>query len=115
MPSKHYNPDVAFVSTRIASNCQRGVLDPIPRTQHRPITITIISQITATHCHFRSCFNLKKANWSKFTDEIDQAIANIPAHPNHYNDFVDLVKNAARHNNPRGCQTRQKHKYVAFI
>ena len=96
--------DVAFVSTRIASMCQRGVLDPIPRTQHRPITITIRSPVTATHCPFRRLFSLKKANWSKFTNEIDQAIANIPAHPNHYNDFVDLVKKAARHNIPRGCQ-----------
>ena len=84
--------------------CQRGVLDLIPRTQHRPIAITIISPVTATHCPFRRRFNLKKANWSKFTNEIDQAIANIPAHPNHYNDFVDLVKKAARHNIPRGCQ-----------
>ena len=63
-----YNPDVAFVSTRIASMCQRGVLDPIPRTQHRPITITIRSPVTATHCPFRRRFNLKKANWSKLTN-----------------------------------------------
>ena len=84
--------------------CQRGVLDPIPRTQHRPITITIRSPVTATHCPFRRRFNLEKANWPKFTNEIDQAIANIPAHPNHYDDFVDLVKQAARHNIPRGCQ-----------
>ena len=72
---RRYNPDVAFVSTRIASMCQRGALDPIPRTQHRPITITIRSPVTATHCPFRRRFNLKKANWSKFTNEIDQAIA----------------------------------------
>ena len=83
---------------------ERSILDPIPRTQHRPITITIRSPVIATHCPFRRRFNLKKANWSKFTNEIYQAIANIPAHPNHYNDFVDLVKKAARHNIPRGCQ-----------
>ena len=55
-----YNPDVSFVSTRIASMCQRGLLDPIPRTQHRPITITIRSPVTATHFPFRRRFNLKK-------------------------------------------------------
>ena len=60
-----------------------------------------LAKITAMHCPFRRRFNLKKANWSKFTNEIDQAIANIPAHPTHYNDFVDLVKKAARHNIPR--------------
>ena len=47
---------------------------------------------------------INKANWYKFSNEIDQAIANIPAHPNHYNDFVDLVKKVARHNIPRGWQ-----------
>ena len=99
-----YNPDVAFVSTRIASMCQRGAPDPIPRTQHRPITIIIRSPVTASHCPFRRRFDLNKDNWSKFTNEIDQAIANILAHPNHYNDFVDLVKKSARHNIPRGCQ-----------
>ena len=84
--------------------CQRGVLDPIPRTQHRPITITIRSPVTATHCPFRIRFYLKKDKWSMFSDEIDQAIANIPTHPNHYNEFVVLEKKAARHNIPRGCQ-----------
>ena len=99
-----YNPDVAFVSTRIASMCLWGVLDPIPRTQHCPIKITIRSPVTATHCPFRRHFNVKKANLSKFTNEIYQAIANIPAHPNHYNDCVDLLKKAARHNILSGCQ-----------
>ena len=47
-----YNPDVAFVSTRIASMCQRGVLDPIPGTQHRPVTITIRSPVTASAMPF---------------------------------------------------------------
>ena len=94
---------MAFVSTRIASLCQRGVLDAILRTKHRPISITIRSPVTATHCPFRRRFNLKKANWSNFTNEIDKAIASIPAHHNRYDDCVDLVKKAARHNIPRRC------------
>ena len=49
------------------------------------------------HCPFRRRFNLKQANWSRFTKEIDQAITNILAHPKHYNEFVDLVQKAARH------------------
>ena len=104
LPKSFDSADVAFVSTRIASMCYRVVLYPIPRTQHRPIIITIRSPVTATHCPFRRRVNLKKANWSKFTSEIDQAIANIPAYPNHYNDCVDLVKKVARHNIPRGVR-----------
>ena len=99
-----YNTDVAFDITRIVLMSQIGVLDPISRTQHRHITITIRSPVTATHCPFRRHFNLKKANWSKFTNAIDQAIANIPANPNQYYYFGDMVRQAARHNIHRGCQ-----------
>ena len=98
-----YNPDVAFVSTRIASMCQRDVLDPIPCTQHRPITITIRSLATATH--WRRRFNLKKANWSKFSNEIDQfKPLQISQHTQITTMTVELAKKAARHNIPRGCQ-----------
>ena len=102
-----YNPDVAFVSTRIASMCQRGVLDPILRTQHRPITITIRSPVTATHCPFWERFNLKKANWSKFTNEIDQTIANFPAHPNHYDDLCGPGK--------EGCTTQHPRRSTSLV
>ena len=53
-----------------------------------------------------SNYSDEHSSWSSLSlgSQIDQAIATIPAHTNHYNDFVDLVKKAARHNIPRGCQ-----------
>ena len=57
-----------------------------------------------THCPFRRLFDLNKYNWSQLSNERYQGIGNSPAHPNHYNGLVDLVKKATRHNIPRGCQ-----------
>ncbi|ROT79848.1 putative growth/differentiation factor 11 [Penaeus vannamei] len=32
-----YNPDLAFVTSRHSNNFEKSVLDPVPRSQHRPI------------------------------------------------------------------------------
>ena len=39
-----HNPDNAFVNQTIDSLCKKGVLDPIPRTQHRPISVSVYSR-----------------------------------------------------------------------
>ncbi|XP_014671672.1 PREDICTED: uncharacterized protein LOC106812338 [Priapulus caudatus] len=37
----HYNLDLMFVSTSIAGQCEKAVLDPIKGTKHRPIVLKI--------------------------------------------------------------------------
>ncbi|KAL7379523.1 hypothetical protein ABVT39_000762 [Epinephelus coioides] len=49
-----YNPDL------VSSRAVKEVLDLIPHTQHRPITITIRSSLQATTVPFCRRFNLRK-------------------------------------------------------
>ena len=100
-----YNPDLVCVSSELTSRVAKAVLDPIPHTQHRPITITIQSVLQATTVPFRRRFNLRRADWLPFQQEIENSISSIPSHPNNYNMFIDLLKRSARRHIPRGCQT----------
>ena len=100
-----YNPDLVCVSNGLSSRATKEVLDPIPHTQHRPITITIKSVLQATTVPFRRRFNLRKADWSSYQQEIEESIHSIQPHPNNYTMFTELLKRSARHHIPRGCQT----------
>ena len=57
-----YNPDIAFVNQTIGSLCKRGVLDPIPRTQHRPICVSVHAAVTPTIVPYQRRFNFQTAD-----------------------------------------------------
>ena len=48
-----YNPDMSFVSTSIAHQCEKLVLEVIPKTQHRPIAIKIKAAVSPQEVPFR--------------------------------------------------------------
>jgi len=48
---KGYNPDLVFVSSNIATLCNKLVLEPIPITQHRPVGIKIMQQLSQRLFH----------------------------------------------------------------
>ena len=64
--TKGYNPDLIFVSSNISDMCDKSVLDPIPRTPHRPICVTvnpvIVPQPTTSRRHFYN----KKTNLDEY-------------------------------------------------
>ena len=71
-----YNHDIIFATNRIAVCCNKSVMEPVPRSQHRPIGVQVNAAITVQTVPFRRRrFYLKKANWEQF----DAAVENIPA------------------------------------
>ena len=98
-----YNPDLIFVSSNISDICEKSVLDPIPRTQHRPICVTVHPAIGPQPTPFRRRFNLRKAKWDDFSTDFDEAIEE-PV-PENYDRFIGLIRVASRRHIPRGCRT----------
>ena len=98
------NPDLSFVSTSIVHQCEKLVLEVIPKTQHRPIAINIKAAVSPQEAPFRRRYNLKKADWEGFAKSVDMGITDIVPTPDNYGSFVDLIKKTSRQNIP--CVSR---------
>ena len=101
-----YNPEIAFVNHPTGILCKKGVLDPIPKTQHRPISVRVHAAVTPTIVPYGRRFNFQKADWISFATDLENQIYNITPNPKNYKPFTNLVQNIARKHIPRGCQTR---------
>uniref|UniRef100_A0A6P7FWY6 Uncharacterized protein LOC114331686 n=1 Tax=Diabrotica virgifera virgifera TaxID=50390 RepID=A0A6P7FWY6_DIAVI len=88
----------------LEDRCVRKVYKPIPKTQHRPVGISVYSAIKAPKIPFKRRFNFKKANWEKYTDELETQVKNIVPIPKNYDAFIKLVKRTSCKHIPRGCQ-----------
>ena len=102
---KGYNPDLIFVSSNISDMCEKSVLDPTPRTQHRPICITVHPVIVPQPTPFRRRINLRKAKWDDFSTDFDEAIVEVEHVPGNYDRFIGLICVVSRRHIPRGCRT----------
>ena len=60
--------------------CEKHVLGPIPRTQHRPICVTVHPVIVPQPTPSRRRFNLRKAKWDDFSTDFDEAIEEVEPH-----------------------------------
>ena len=98
-----YNPDI-FSTNRIAGCCNKIVIEPVPRSQHRPIGVQVNAAITVKTVPFRRRFILKKANWEQYAYQLDAAVENIPNTAECYDQFVNVLRKVARKNIPRGCR-----------
>ena len=99
-----YNPDIIFATNRTAGCCNKIVMEPIPRSQHRPIGVQVNADITVQTVPFRRRFNLKKANREQYAYQLDVAVENIPATAKCYDQLVNTLRKVARKNIPRGCR-----------
>ena len=100
-----YNPHLAFVSHGISPLSKKMVLEPIPKSQHRPIGIIVTSAVSAASIPNRRHFSLKKANWKGFSDELEYRLQHVRATPDNYKRFSEIVRTTARHYIPGGCYT----------
>ena len=101
-----YNPDIAFVNQTIGSLCKKGVLDSIPRMQHRPISVSVQATVTPAIVPYQRRFNFQKADWICFTTDLENQICNTTPSPKNYKLFTNLVQNIARKHIPHGFRTR---------
>lgn len=99
-----YNPDNCYVSCSIQDCCIKRVYEAIPKTQHKPIGVQVYSAVKTTTIPFRRRFNFKRANWTRFADDLDLAISNLSPTTENYDIFVEIVKKTSRRQIPRGCR-----------
>ena len=81
------------------------VLEPIPKSKHRPIGIIVTSAVSTASIPNRRRFNLKRANWKGYSDELEYRLQHGQATPDNYERFSEIGKTTARHNIPRDCYT----------
>ena len=99
-----YNPDLAYTSDRITCQCKEQVLEPIPHSQHRPITIAISAAVVPQKVPLRRRFNFQKANWEQFARSLDLALLDLEHVLSNYDKFVKKVQETSRKCIPRGCR-----------
>ena len=99
-----YNPDLIFVSSDISDICEKSVLDPITRTQHRPICVTVHPVIVPQPTPFRRRFNLRKAKWDDFSTDSDESTEEVEPIPENYDRFIGLIRVVSRRHTPRGVE-----------
>ena len=98
-------PGLIFVSSNISDMCEKSVLEPIPRTQHHPICVTVHPVIVPQPAPFRRRFNLRNAKLDDFSTEFDEAIQEVEPIPENYDRFIGLIRVVSRRHIPRGCRT----------
>ena len=80
------------------------MLEPIPHSQHRPIVIDVTAAVVPQKVPLRRRFNFRKANWENFTNDLDEALADLDPTPANYEKFIKLTQEVSKKHIPRGCR-----------
>ena len=83
-----------------------SVLNPIPRTQHRPICVTVNPVLVSRPNAFRRRFNLRKANWNGYATDVEIIIDEVDPTPENYERFVEAIRVTSRKHIPWGCRSQ---------
>lgn len=100
-----YNPDLCFVTTDKDGNALpavRKVYHEFPKSQHRPVFLTVGTQIPTIKSLPASRWNLKKADWAGFRQSIDRNVRWVKPDLTNYERFTGIIMAAAKKHIPRG-------------
>ena len=100
------NPDLCIVSPSLFKNnkTKRKVLHDFPRSQHRPFIINVGLSIHLVIPKPR--WNFSRANWSNFSDEIENVVDKIPVNIKNYDRFIKFIIKIGKKHIPRGFRKR---------
>ena len=107
--NRDYSPDLCWVTSQNDQPLQTAVqvLDDLPRSQHRLIVTHVGIQIPLTRSLQKPRWNFRKANWTKFSEQLEKSIVCIPIKGTSvteaYTRFTKAIFKAAK-NIPRGFQ-----------
>ena len=76
----------------------------IPKSHHRPVIIQVKPILQPLISKQIPRFNFRKANWDKFSEDLEKEITHIIAAPENYEHFKKIVWKTAKRNIPRGCR-----------
>lgn len=97
--NREYNPNLCFLTQNTQNqpvHLSRKVLEDFPHSQHHPIIYEIGTQIPIIRSIPRPRWNFQRADWAKFSLELDKIVRWIPAEPENYDRFVGAVISAAK-------------------
>lgn len=100
-----YSPDLCFCSCERSSGpmpTRRKVLGAFPHSQHRPVLISMGTQVPIVRSFPRPRWNFSKADWQAFSSRLEQGIRFIPPLIGNYDRFTNLVLSTASKCIPRG-------------
>lgn len=102
---KDTNPDLCLITmdaNHIPLPHTRTLLSGFPRSQHRPVILTIGLQVPLIRTTQKPRWNFKKAQWIKYSHEVDSHLRWIPPKLENYKRFVGTIIGAAKRSIPRG-------------
>ena len=106
------SPDLAFATENLARKTNRTVLNQLGGSDHRPVLLSLDLDYKPSEPKCFPRWNYKKANWTKFSINTDEAALKINNKQDHINkkmkNFNDAILGAAKSAIPRGARKNYK-------
>ena len=100
-----YNPDIIFATNQIAGCCNKIVMEPVPRSEYRPIGVRKLMQsYHRANRTFPATIQPEEGKLGAVRISARCSRREHPATAECYDQFVNALRKVARKNIPRGCR-----------